>query len=168
MKHRQTDRILLGFSIGGFLSMAVSFLLMPLAKAALLPGLLFWLGLLMGVGLQIVLEARRRAFFKAYGVNREKMQKPRCGLLTFGSNKPAILADNVMAISFVATILAFVITKGYGYGCYVGIATTLFSFCMHCVCNGRNYFHAKNQQKVRQVLEQKKANSTEKGEGEHE
>ena len=164
MKQRQIDRILLGVSVGCFLMMSISFLLMPIESITILPGLLFWLGLVLGLVLQIVLEARRRAFFKAFAVKREKMQKPKNGLLSFGSNATAIVADRFMVISFIAMILAFAITKGYGYICYVFIATTIFSFCMHCVLNGRIYFHAKNQLKVRQVLEQKKANSTDKGE----
>ena len=164
MKQRQIDRTLLGISISCFLIMSVSFLLMPIESINILPGLLFWLGLFLGIVLQIVLEIRRRAFFKAYSVKCEKMQKPRNGLLSFGSNTLAIIADRSLAISLVAMILAFVITKGYGYICYVFITTTVFSFCMHCVLNGRIYFHARNQMKVRQVLEQKKANATDKGE----
>ena len=164
MRQRQIDRILLGISVGSFLLMSASFLLMPIESITIIPGLLFWIGLVLGITLQIVLEIRRRAFFKSYSVNRGKMQKPKNGLLSFGSNALAIIADRSMVISFVAMILAFVITKGYGYICYVFIATTVFSFCMHCVLNGRIYFHAKNQLKVRQVLEQKKANSTDKGE----
>lgn len=148
--------------------MSASFLLMPIESINILPGLLFWLGLGFGIALQIVLEIRRRAFFKAYAVKREKMQKPKNGLLSFGSNATAIIADRSMVISIVTMILAFVFTKGYGYICYVFIATTVFSFCMHCVLNGRIYFHAKNQLKVRQVLEQKKAKTIDKGEGENE
>ena len=168
MKQRKTDCVFLNISISGFLLMSVSFLLMPIDSLRILPGLLFWGGLMVGVVFQILLEARRRIFFKRYGVKREKMQKPRNGLLSFGSNTMAIVADRVMIISFVAMVLAFVITKGYGYICYVFITTTIFFFCMHCVLNGRIYFHAKNQIKVRQVLEQQKANATDKGEGEHE
>ena len=166
MRQRQLDRILLGISVGSFLLMSASFLLMPIESITIIPGLLFWIGLVLGITLQIVLEMRRRAFFKSYSVNRGKMQKPKNGLLSFGSNALAIIADRSMVISFVAMILAFVFTKGYGYICYVFIAITIFSFCMHCVLNGRIYFHAKNQIKVRQVLEQKKAKSIDKGEGE--
>lgn len=93
------------------------------------------------------------------------MQKPRNGLLSFNSNQIAAIVDKIMIISFAAMILAFIFTKGYGFVCYLLIATTVFSFCLHCILNGRIYFHAKNQIKVRQVLEQKKANSTDKGEG---
>lgn len=164
MKQMQVDRILLGVSVGSFAMMSVSFLLMPMEGMKILPGLLFWIGLLLGVTLQIVLETRRRAFFKSYGVKRQKMQKPRNGLLSFASNKEAKITDGVLLASIIAMVLAFIVTKGYGYVCYVFIATTLFSFCMHCVLNGRIYFHAKNQMKVRQTLEDKKE-STGKGEG---
>lgn len=167
MKQRQIDRILLGISVGCFLLMSASFLLMPIESITIIPGLLFWVGLILGIGLQIVLEVRRRAFFKSYAVKREKMQKPRNGLLTFGSNTAAMIIDRAMILSFVAMVLTFILTKGYGYVCYVFIATTILAFCMHCILNGRIYFHAKNQLKVRQVLEQKKANSLEKGEGDN-
>ena len=146
--------------------MSISFMLMPIETLRMVPGLLFWGGLIVGVAFQIILEARRRAFFARYNVKREKMQKPRNGFLTFGSNQIAMIADNFLVVSLVATILTFVYTKGYGSICYVCITVLLFSFCMHCIFNGRNYFHVNNQNKVRQVLEQKKANSLDKGEGE--
>ena len=166
MKQKQTDCILLGVSIGSYLIMSISFLLMPIEAANILPGLMFWGGLAVGVALQIVLEIRRRAFFASYRVKREKMQKPRNGLLSFGSNRAARLADLSMVVSLIAAILVFIFTKGYGYVCYVFIATTLFSFCLHCILNGRIYFHVKKQKKIRRVLEQKRANYSDKGEGE--
>lgn len=165
MKRRQTDPGLLGVSAGGFLLMSVSFLLMPIEGTTVIPGVLFWLGLLVGVVFQIVLEIRRRAFLKTYKVKREKIQKPRNGLLSFFSNKEAMIADVVLVVGLLATILTFVLTRGYGIGCYLFVALTVLSFCAHCIFNGRIYFHIKNQNKVRQVLEQKKANSIDKGEG---
>ena len=96
------------------------------------------------------------------------MQKPRNGLLTFGSNREAMIADNVFVGSLLAMILVFVFTKASGYLCYVFITATLFSFCLHCIFNGRIYFHVKNQAKLRQMLEQKKVSSKDKGEGNNE
>lgn len=166
MRKNRTDIILLALSLCGFSFMSCSFVLMPFEGIGILPGALFWGGLLLGGVLQVVLEGRRRAFFKKYNVKREKMQKPRNGLLSFGSNKGARIADNTMVISLIVTVLTFIFTKGSGFLCYVFIATTIFSFCLHCILNGRVYFHANNQTKIRQVLEQKKANSQDKGEGE--
>lgn len=164
MKQRRTDRILLGISNGCFFVMSASFLLMPLESIKILPGLLFWLGLLSGLALQIVLEVRRRTFLKSCAAMREAMQKHRSGLFSFKSNATAKIADYAMGLSLVAVILAFAFTKGYGYICYAFMATTIFSFCMHCVLNGRIYFYIKNQRKFRQKTEREKVNAKDKGE----
>lgn len=165
MKQKRIDQILLAISISGFLLMSVSFILMPVKSLKLTPGILFWSGLVFGSITQVILEVRRRAFFKSFKVKRKNMQKPRNGLLSFCSNREATVADGAMLICILAAVLAFIITKGYGYVCYIFLAAALFSFCMHCVLNGRIYFHANNQLRVQQALEQKKVNSIEKGEG---
>ncbi len=166
MKSMQKDRIILTISIICFFLMSISFVLMPFEGMRILPGVLFWGDLAVGILLQIVLEVRRRSFFTKFKAKREKMQKPRNGFLTFGSNRLAIIADTAMVISLVATILTFILTKGTGFLCYVFIAATLFAFCLHCILNGRIYFHAKNQAKIRQMLEQRMGNAQNKGEEE--
>lgn len=165
MRKNQTDRILLIISLCGFALMSCSFLLMPLESVGILPGLLFWGGLLIGGIFQIILEIRRRSFFKAYHVKREKMQKPRNGLFSFGSNRLAMIADYAVMVSAALMALSLILTKGTGFLCYVFITTTLLAFCLHCILNGRIYFHVNNQNRIRQVLEQKKASMSEKGEG---
>lgn len=157
MKNK-ADSMLLSVSIGGFAALAISFLLMPIEALGLVPGMLFWGGLIIGVVLQIVLEARRKSLFAQYNVKRETMQKARNGLLSFGSNYLAAIADILWAVSIIATIIVFVLTKGTGYFCYISLSVLVFSFCMHCILNGRIYIYIKNQKKVQQVLEQKKAN----------
>lgn len=155
MNRKRTDCVLLAISAVGFFLMSVSFILMPLETIGIFSGVIFWGGLVLGVTLQIVLEARRRAFFAKYNMKCNKMQKPRNGLLTFGSNQLAKIADIAMIVSIGATILAFICTKGLGFLCYVFIAATVFTFCLHCIFNGRIYFHAKNQMKVQHMLDQK-------------
>lgn len=162
MKRAQVDQMLLIISITAFFLMSFSFVLMPAEQIGVVPGVVFWLGLAIGVALQITLELRRRSFFAKYHVKRETMQKPRNGFLTFGSSLPAKIADYSMLGSAVATVLAFIITKGYGFICYVFIATTLLALCMHCILNGRILIYVKNQSKIRKMLEAKKS----KGEGE--
>ena len=168
MKQNKANCLLLGVSVGGFAVLAISFLLMPIEKLGFIPGILFWGGLLIGVVLQIVLGARRNSLFKKYNVKRKTMQKVRNGLLSFGSNKPALIADCCLIASVIASILTFILTKGTGLVCYVCISVLVFSFSMHCILNGRIYVFVKNQDRVRQVLEQKNANSMEKGEGKNE
>ena len=167
MKKNKLEKLYLGMSIGGFTLMSVSFLLMPIEGMRILPGLCFWIGLLVGVAFQITLESRRRSFFIRYKVKREKMQTPKCGLLTFASSRGAAIVDNIFVVSIPATILVFIATKGVGYLCYVCISIMLLSFCLHCILNGRNYFHTNNQNRVRQVLELKKATTLNKGEGDN-
>lgn len=164
MRENRSDKMLCGISVGCFFLVSMSFLLMPIESIGILPGVFFWSGLIFGVALQFVLAVRRRSFFKKYVVNRQKIQKARNGLLTFGSNFMAGIADKCMIIGLVATVVAFILSEGYGYICYVCVAITFFSFAMHCILNGRIYHYIKNQKKIRQMLEQKKANSTDKGE----
>ncbi len=159
------DRVLLLISVAGFLLMSCSFVLMPIDSMRILPGILFWGGLLTGVALQIVLEIRRREFFAQYKVKREKMQKTKVGLLTFCSNKTARIVDYAMAVSAVALILFYIITKGLGFICYVFIATSLFAFCLHCILNGRIYFYVNNQAALRKAIEGNKESTSKKGEG---
>lgn len=165
MKRNNANSLLLGTSIGGFAGLSISFLLMPIDGLGFLPGILFWGGLIAGVVCQIILETRRRNVFKKYNVKRESMQKPRNGLLSFNSNGVAIVVDSLLIVSVAATIVAFILTKGTGYLCFVCISVLVFIFCMHCIFNGRNFVFIKNNEKISQVLEQKKANSISKGEG---
>ncbi len=163
MKKNKTDCLLLVFSVIGYFLMSVSFVLMPINGVGVIPGSLFWGGLLIGVALQIVLEVRRRRFFAKHSANYKRMQKPRNGLLSFRSNPYAAIADYVMIAGFIATILAFILTKGTGLVCFVFISITLFAFCLHCILNGRIYFYSKNQPRIQQVLEER--NRKKEGEG---
>lgn len=156
MSRKQIDTLLLGLSISSFGIMSVSFLLMPIERISILAGGIFWVGLLMGFILQVVLEIRRRDFFARYRVRLQQMQRPRNGLLTVGANKMAKIADGVFAISVICLVLSFWLTRGTSYLCYILITIATFSLCMHCVLNGRIYFHVINQTKIQRALEKKK------------
>lgn len=160
MEGRQTGINLLRISVGGFLVMSLSFLLMPVSALGIIPGLLFWLGLILGVISQMLLEIQRRRFFKAHNVDRKKMQKPHCGLLTFGSNRYAKTMDRAFLICLVLSIVVFCATKGFAYICNLCISLTVFTFCMHCVLNGRNYFHVMHHDTVQKALETNKNQPT--------
>lgn len=163
MKQNKTDGVLLSVSIGGFAVLAISFILMPVEGLGFIPGILFWGGLLTGVVLQIVLEAHRKSLFAQYNVKRETMQKARNGLLSFGSNHLATIADVFLSVSVIATIVVFALKNSTDYFCYISLSILVFSFCMHCILNGRIYIFVKNQKKLEQMLAQKKANSEKKG-----
>ena len=155
MKRITIDRTLLVLAVLAFFLMSVSFAFMPIAGIGWIPGVLFWGGFLSGIILVVLLEVRRRAFFIACKEDYKRLQKPRNGLLSFGSNLPAIVADCLLAVGVLATVLAFVLTEGTGLACYSCISVTLFSFCMHCILNGRIYVYSKNRDKIRRLLEQK-------------
>ncbi len=157
MKRNTVDRVLLGLSVAAFLGMSASFPLMLLEGMKILPGLLFWAGLVLGSALQAVLAARRRKLFYGYGMKPRKMQKARNGLLSMGSNPLAIVADTGFVFGLVTTVLVFVFTEGMGELCYVFLGITVFAFCMHCILNGRIYLYVTNYHKIRQALEEKKS-----------
>ena len=154
---QKIDKILLLTSLVGYLVLSISFLLMPIEKIRSLPGLLFGLGLFLGITCQIVLDLRRKQLFIAYGTNAKRMQKARCGLLDFGTSQLGRIADISTLCSAIFMAIGWVVTAGRGYICYVGIALTVFSFAAHCVFNGRNYFHVKNLDKLKKMMEEKVA-----------
>lgn len=165
MKRRKTDWLFLGLSIGGYTAMAASFVLMPLDRLQFVPGVLFWIGLALGISMQIALEARRKAFYASYRVKLQKVQKRTVGLVSFGANPEAMAADILLAISLLGLILAWILTKGYGFVCYALISVVTLSFCLHCIFNGRIYLHIKKQDKLRQALDAKLESISGKGEG---
>lgn len=150
----------LWLSIGGFLMLSLSFIAMPLVRAlpggkpVILPGLMFWLGLVLGITGQVALEQYRRRFFARRGVNRKRYQKPRCGALSFFSNKEAMIVDWALPFCIVGMVLSYILAHQIDNLCYLFTALTVFCFSMHCVLNGRNYLFVHNQNRVRQVLEQ--------------
>lgn len=162
MSKKRIELILLWASLGSFFMMSVSFLLMPIESITILPGLLFWLGLLLGTGLMILLELRRRAFLKK---NSKDSKKQRIGLLRLASNSPALIGDVALGISMIATLVSFLITKGYGAACYFSIAATMFFFCMHCVLNGRIYLYVTSREHTQQEPKNTKANTLNKRRG---
>lgn len=168
MKRKQADRILLYLSIGAYAVMSISFMLMPIDAIGRTPGVLFWGGLLLGILFQLISETRRRRFLSRCRINPKKMQNPRNGLFTFSSNKYTKVADWILLVSLVCTILLFLITRGTGYLCFVFISISTMAFCMHCIFNGKIFFYVRNQSKILHLLEQKRVRTFNKGEGKNE
>lgn len=155
MREIRASKIWMGISVGGFLLNSASFLIMPVMDLLYLPGILFWLGLVLGIAGQIAVEHRRKLFFKSYRMNHRKMQKARCGALCAFSNLEAKAADILAVLAAAGLAAVFAVTGGMGYICFAAIALAVFTFCLHCILNGRNYFHIKNFKRVKQTLEQK-------------
>lgn len=156
MEKKNMDRVILWASAAGFFVMSLSFLLIPAEKLGYLPGILFWGGMIGGITLQTLLEHRRRKT----GTGRRRRNERRNGFWSVGSNREALVADCVFLGSIIFTVLAFVLTRGMGYVCYCAIALMLFSFCMHCVLNGRNYSRLYDSRKTQRKLNNKKASTS--------
>lgn len=107
---------------------------------AVLTGLLFWFGLILGAVLLFIVNQHR----KKYVSNRRTLAKKRIGAIHFLSNQWAAIADITLLGSFVL-MLAVMFIPGVGQS----IATVLFSFLlfaiyMHCVLNGINFIYIKS------------------------
>lgn len=147
MNNRFWDRCLLWVSVGAFLMLAFSFLLMPIQTLEFLPGCLFWTGLICGLVTQIVLTARRK---------RRWTGKKKGGFFQLFANRRTRIADTVMLAGGAAFLIAMLLTQGGGYICYVLMGITLFAFSLHCVLGGRNYDYAMNREPFPVELNKKK------------
>ncbi|MBR2589498.1 MAG: hypothetical protein IKE65_01080 [Clostridia bacterium] len=92
-------------------------------------GIIFWLGLIAGIILCVLLSKQR----KAAGFDEGKI-----GLIGFFSNKAAIVFDCLMIVSCIASIV-FIVLKSQLFIGFISIALFFFSLEMHCVLNGKNY-----------------------------
>lgn len=160
MKRKQIDYILLSISIISFLLLAFSFMLMPIESKtfsgnlsifSLIAGLIFWISLATGTATQIVLTRHRKMWYVS---NRVRVRKStRTGVISFFKNAYATVADIALMLSLIGLIVVMVATHGIGYICYVFISLFIFSFSMHCILNGKNYYYVINKNKLLQTLE---------------
>lgn len=140
----RTEKSRLIASFLGFLCTSLSFLLMPSMPdkpdggwLRILPGLLFWLGLLVGVGTQLALSAQRRRWLRSHPNAPEELQSGRPGVICFCRNKPGKLSDLALVLSALGFAICL-IAGADGLTPYVFMALTFFSFCAHCIFNGLN------------------------------
>lgn len=166
MGYKKKETAYLIASIIGFLLFSVSFLLMPVETddamqgpnaITIAAGLMFWLGLLVGIITQISLSSRRKKWFAR---NRVRLPLAKLGLISFFKNKIAIAFDALLVLSLIGLIVSVVITKATGYVCYIFIALTSFSFCAHCIFNGKNYYFIENKENIKKTVEKAKTNAS--------
>ena len=170
MSKKQVDFIWLGLSILFFFMLAISFLLMPFGNVTpdetisaytLSAGLMFWLSIAMGVVTQCVLAYRRRTWYASHRSKKIRIQQ-KIGFVTFFSNIYATIADIVSILSLLGFVISMFATQGTGYICYVFISLLVFSFSMHCILNGKGFYHIINQDKLLQTIEKERDNSLRK------
>lgn len=143
MKQKNTDKTLFFASLGGFSLTALSFLAMaPFAGIkdiqviSVISGLMFWLGLLMGLITQMILNNRRRKWIKT---KHRRERHHRIGLFCFCKNEIGTIADIAMAISIAGLLISLWLTHSTGLICYFFMAFAVFFTICHCFFNGKNY-----------------------------
>ena len=165
MSRKKTDIVLMGVSVLSFFLLAISFLIMPLGNETLtedvsantiLCGVLFWVSLITGITTQCVLAHRRKMWYQINRIRKIRVVQ-KIGLVSFFKNIGAAVADIFTAVSLVGFVVSMVVTDGVGYICYVMIALFVFSFSMHCILNGKIFYHVFNQDKLLQNVEKERA-----------
>lgn len=168
MSRKSVDTIWLGLSIFFFLMFSVSFLLMPLGSESptenisaytMVAGLMFWISIIMGIATQCVLAHRRRSWYVIHRIRKVRATQ-KVGLISFFKNSYATVADAVTILSLIGLVIAMIATQGTGYICYVLVSLFVFSFSMHCILNGKVFYHIINQNKMLQAIEKERANSS--------
>ena len=155
---RKVYWIILISSITSFFFVSVSVFMMAFLNVArtaeirfynILCGICFWVFLVLGIGLQIylsrILKKWKRRAFKIRRYLREDLQ---IGIISFFKNRIGLISDIAFLVSVIMFIVSCVITKGMGVLCYISLALSFFSFCMHCIFNGKNYYCIINQYKI--------------------
>lgn len=138
MKRKSKEKNFEWISIISFLIMSSSFMLMAISQnemqddisQIIVIGISFWIPFILGVIMQIIL-------YICYKKRKRKVE--RTGFWCFFKNKIAIIFDIMFIISVVALIVVLLLTNGVGFICYVSLSAVVFSFCMHCIFNGRVY-----------------------------
>ena len=131
--HLKKERRLFFLSCVFMTLLAITILFMPFEKLLYINGIAFWVFLLSGYILLIILNTSRRR-------NGDKEKDKRLpGIIKFFSDSMARVFDGM----FILSLLAF-ITYQYtnyidGYISYVILSILVFSFQMHCMFNGKNY-----------------------------
>lgn len=164
MKSRSIDILWLWISIVSFLIMSVMFLIMPLdnkipelrsGNASVIVGICFWAFLLIGIFAQVILSLRRKAWYQSQRINIKRSCAKRIGAIAFFSNMQALIADLVGVVALIGLIISAFLTHSTGYICYVFLALLSFAFCMHCILNGKVYYHITHHFDERGIHERK-------------
>ena len=155
MKRQKQDQILLCISIACFFLMSVTFLVMPIETSQekeklinCLIGAVFWITMAAGIIMQIILARRRASWKKKNDICINNGYRPKIGVTAFAQNSFALVADILCAVSLIAFAGAMIMTKSTGYSCYIALSVLVFTFCMHCILNGRIFYYVQNQNKI--------------------
>lgn len=98
----------------------------------------FWGMLILSIASIVILNARRKSSMKR---SQRKQEKFMPGIIKFFSNIPAVIFEIIFAVCIIILALCIAFFDINEYYIFALIASVLFSFNMHCVFNGKNYFY---------------------------
>lgn len=149
--------IYLLISIIAYFIFSVSFLLMyidtdktvqELNAINIVAGTMFWLGLIIGIFMQVLLSSSIKKFCSKNSARILTLNKRKPGLISFFQNRIASFFDITMIISLAGLIISIVLTDASGFSCYIFTALFVFCLCTHSIFNGNNYYFIKNKDKI--------------------
>ncbi len=157
----KTNKTILIISLIAYLIVGLSVFLMmfnePDAMGSLnssdyILGGIFWVCLLLGSISQIILTVKVKHWkndnFEAIEMKRTHL-KP--GVISFFKNVPGIVSDLVFVVSLITFIITNVVSNGTGIACYLSLSLAIFSFCSHCIFNGKNYYYISNHRIIEKM-----------------
>lgn len=115
-------------------------------------GLVFWIFLLAGIVLQIILSIKTSKWIaKNRRVIRLNKKDRRIGIVSFFKNTPGVISDIALVLSIIALVVSYYITGGVSIVCYVSLSVVFLSFCTHCIFNGKNFYYMKNGLEIEEL-----------------
>ena len=108
--------------------------------------ILFWLFLIVGYMFFYIISKNRKTYERQNRVSgtRPVKTKSRNGMFCFFSNKYAVIADIVMVVSLIATLVFMFIPTLNQNVAVVFVAILIFSLHMHAILNGVNFRYIKS------------------------
>lgn len=95
---------------------------------AVISGTLFWIGLILAIIFSLYLNK----------ITINKNNDNKIVLIKFFSNKPAIVFDVLLIVSFIAFVICMIVNRMSNIAIII-FCILIFSLEMHCVFNGKNY-----------------------------
>ncbi len=155
---KKINNFLLIASLVSFLLVAVSLTAMAFGGSAtsseisivsIICGICFWSFLIIGIIFQIVLSKKINKWkSKYYRIRRSMRISPKIGIISLFKTPFGIVSDILFLLSLITFVVAYCLTDGISIICYLSLSIIFFSFCSHCIFNGKNYYYIINRQTI--------------------
>lgn len=150
MNNRKKAKKLFLISYISFFVMSLTILFMPLASSVsnstnkislIIVGSVFWLSLVVGICITILLSRTRKEYWKKNHITRQKKRIVRSNIIS----TIALIVGVISLLIFLALIISH---NYYSYFLIVLLFLMVFSLCTFCLFNGKNFIY------IRQLREE--------------